>query len=73
MREFSDRKTSPAKVLVAVLLVAAVVFAALCSLFIVNNVASAGAWPSGYATTYTYERGFTAEPGSITKVVYNNV
>ena len=73
MREFSNRKTSPAKVLMAVLLIAAVVFAVLSPLYIANNVASAEAWPSGYATTYTYERGFTAEPGSITKVVYNDV
>ena len=71
MREFSKWKASPAKVLLAVLLIAAVLFAVVTPSVLSNNVAYAEGWYEGADNvTYSYERGFTATPGSITSVVF---
>ena len=71
MREFSKWKASPAKVLLAVLLIAAVLFTVVTPSVLSNNVAYAEGWYDGADNvTYSYERGFTATPGSITSVVF---
>ena len=71
MREFSKWKASPAKVLLAVLLIAAVLFTVVTPSVLSNNVAYAEGWHEGADNvTYSYERGFTATPGSITSVVF---
>ncbi len=71
MREFSKWKASPAKVLLAVLLIAAVLFTVVTPSVLSNNVAYAEGWHEGADNvTYGYERGFTATPDSITSVVF---
>ena len=71
MREFSKWKASPAKVLLAVLLIAAVLFTVVTPSVLSNNVAYAEGWYDGADNvTYSYERGFTATPGIITSVVF---
>ncbi len=71
MREFSKWKASPAKVLLAVLLTAAVLFTVVTPSVLSNNVAYAEGWHEGADNvTYSYERGFTATTGSITSVVF---
>ena len=71
MREFSKWKASPAKVLLAVLLTAAVLFTVVTPSVLSNNVAYAEGWHEGADNvTYGYERGFTATPDSITSVVF---
>ena len=71
MREFSKWKASPAKVLLAVLLIAAVLFTVVTPSVLSNNVAYAEGWYEGANNvTYSYERGFTATPGIITSVVF---
>ena len=71
MREFSKWKASPAKVLLAVLLTAAVLFTVVTPSVLSNNVAYAEGWYEGADNvTYSYERGFTATPGRITSVVF---